>query len=283
MKLAAYAKVNLFLEVLGKRPDGYHALRSLVLPVSLADDVEALPSEDGSISSDAPFADDLCVKAACALAAATGCKRGARISVTKRIPVGGGLGGGRADAAATLRALNTLWELQLPPERLCEIAASVGSDVPALLLGGPVLMEGRGEIVSRFGSVPPLHLVLANPGVFSSTKLVYGALAENLSSPSASDRKICYNMRTALERGNLADIAAAAVNDLASPAMALYPEIADAAAALRSAGAVGVTVSGSGSTVFGLVPDQARGRETAAQLEAKGLKAWSVSSVCPVM
>ena len=144
-------------------------------------------------------------------------------------------------------------------------------------------MEGRGEIVSRFGSVPPLHLVLANPGVFSSTKLVYGALAENLSSPSASDRKICYNMRTALERGNLADIAAAAVNDLASPAMALYPEIADAAAALRSAGAVGVTVSGSGSTVFGLVPDQARGREIAAQLEAKGLKAWSVSSVCPVM
>lgn len=283
MKLAAYAKVNLFLEVLGKRPDGYHALRSLVLPVSLADDVEVAPSEDGSISSDALFADDLCVKAARALAAATGCKRGARISVTKRIPVGGGLGGGSADAAATLRALNTLWELHLPTETLCDIAASVGSDVPALLLGGPVLMEGRGEIVSRFGSVPPLHIVLANPGVFSSTKLVYGALAENLSSPSASDRKICYNMRTALERGNLADIAAAAVNDLASPAMALYPEIADAAAALRSAGAVGVTVSGSGSTVFGLVPDQARGRETAAQLEAKGLKAWSVSSVCPVM
>lgn len=282
MKLKAYAKVNLFLEILSKREDGYHALRSLVLPVSLADDVEVTAAVNGTIESDLPYADDLCVKAARALAKATDCPKGAKISVVKHIPVGGGLGGGSADAAATMLALNELWQLGLEREQLCEIGASVGSDVPALVLGGPVLMEGRGEKVSRFGRVPPLNLVLASPGVFSSTKLVYGAL-KTCKSGNAQDRKICYNMRTALERGSLPEIAAAVVNDLASPAQALYPEIAKAAAALRNAGAVGVTVSGSGSTVFGLVPDQARGRQIVALLEAEGLKVWHVSSVCPVM
>lgn len=282
MKLKAYAKVNLFLEILSKREDGYHALSSLVLPVSLADDVEVVAAEDGRIESDLPYADDLCVRAARALAEATGCTRGAQIRVTKRIPVGGGLGGGSADAAATLVALNELWQLGLAREQLCDIGARVGSDVPALVLGGPVLMEGRGETVSRFGHVPELHLVLVNPGVFSSTKLVYGAL-KTCRSGNARDRKICYNMRTALERGSLSGIAAAVVNDLASPAQALYPEIAKAAAALQSAGAVGVTVSGSGSTVFGLVPDQARGRKIVALMEDQGLKAWYVSSICPVM
>ena len=143
MTTEAYAKVNLTLEVFGVRGDGYHALRSLVVPISLSDTLEIAPS--AALSSDTGYDDDLVLKAARALDPS----RGAEIRVTKRIPAGGGLGGGSADAAATLVALNDFWNLGCSREELCEIGAQVGSDVPALVLGGPVVMQGRGEVVER--------------------------------------------------------------------------------------------------------------------------------------
>ncbi len=279
MKIEAYAKVNLVLEVFARRDDGFHALRSVVVPVSLSDTLDIV--EDEAISSDSPFADDLCVKAARELAAATGTQKGARISVIKRIPAGGGLGGGSADAAAVLRALNNLWRLDLTREQLAQIGARVGSDVPALALGGAVLMEGRGEKVSKIGHIAPLNLVLATPNVFSSTKEVYSLYDNSFIAPIAQRENFCYHMCTALKRGNFEEVASCVVNDLASPARELHPEIAKAAAALQSAGAVGVTVSGSGSTVFGLVPSEAQGRQIAALLSAKGLAAWSVYAPVP--
>ena len=294
MKVEAYAKVNLTLEVFGERSDGYHALRSVVMPISLADTLEIEPTADGTISSDTGYADDLCVRAAKALRRGADAGRetrdanlrGARISVTKRIPVGGGLGGGSADAAATLVALNVLWKLGKSREQLAEIGAQVGSDVPSLVLGGPVLMEGRGEKVTRLelgretGDVRrgQLDLVLVNPGVPSSTKEVYAACSSRL----PNDATIVYNMQTALAEGSVRKIALALMNDLQEPAVRLHPEIAEAMASLREAGAEGVLMSGSGSTVFGLVPSEARGREIAASLAAKGYWARSVHSVCPV-
>jgi 4-diphosphocytidyl-2-C-methyl-D-erythritol kinase len=274
MKIEAYAKVNLTLEVLGRRVDGYHDLRSVVAPVSLSDSLEV--EIDGELSSDSGFADDLCLKAATTLAQACPAGLGARIHVEKRIPAGGGLGGGSADAAATLRALNALWGLGKSDEELAEIAADVGSDVPALVLGGMVVMEGRGERVRRLDFRPPtLDLVLVNPGVFSSTREVYGAVDGSLHQRP----KILYNMLQALRRGRYEEIASATFNDLQTPATALHGEIASALYALKAAGAEGTTVSGSGSTVFGLVPDAARGREIAAQLEAKGYWARSVRTI----
>lgn len=282
MIVEAHAKINLTLEVFGKRADGYHALRSLVVPISLADTIDVVATGDGSISSDSPYPDDLCIRAAKALRAhPSWCPRvgsremlGARISVTKRIPAGGGLGGGSADAAAVLRALNGLWGAGLDRASLCEVAAEVGSDVPALVTGGAVIMEGRGEYVSKFADFPPFPLVLANPGVFSSTKEVYANCR-----PRVTDNPtILYNIRSALQSGDSERIGAAAVNDLALSACGLHPEIAAAMEALRQCGVAHPAMTGSGSTVFGLVPSEARGREVAALMEAKGYKAWNVHS-----
>ena len=275
----AFAKVNLTLEVFGRRADGFHALRSLVLPVTLADTVTVAPAD--GISSDSPYPDDLCLRAARALQAAARTSRGAAIHVDKRIPAGGGLGGGSADAAATLCLLNDLWALRLAPAALAAVGAAVGSDVPALVLSrfsGLVMMEGRGEIVTPAGVAhAPVHLVLVNPGVFSSTAEVY----KNCTPRVTDDPSIVYNMRHALESGDVPAMAAALQNDLEAPAVRLHPEIAAAQRALAAAGAVGCAMSGSGSTVFGLVPDEAAGREIAASLTAKGLAAWSVRSACP--
>lgn len=282
MTVEAHAKINLTLEVFGKRADGYHALRSLVVPISLTDSIEVAATEDGAISSDSPYPDDLCVKAANALRAHPSWRPharsremlGARISVTKRIPAGGGLGGGSADAAAVLRALNGLWGAGLDRASLCEVAAEVGSDVPALVMGGAVIMEGRGEKVTKFEPFSQFSLVLANPDVFSSTKEVYA----NCRPRMTDDPSILYNIRSALQSGDPERIGAAAVNDLALSACGLHPEIAAAMEALRQCGVAHPAMTGSGSTVFGLVPSEARGREVAALMEAKGYKAWNVHS-----
>lgn len=282
MTVEAHAKINLTLEVFGKRADGYHALRSLVVPISLADTIEIVATDDGFITSDAPYPDDLCVKAANALRSSPSWSPrefsremlGAKISVTKRIPAGGGLGGGSADAAAVLVALNDLWHANLSRASLCEVAAEVGSDVPALVMGGAVLMEGRGEKVTKFGDFPPFNLVLVNPGVFSSTKKVY----ENCCPRKTDNPEILYNIHSTLQSGDCERIAAAAVNDLALSACSLHPEIAEAMEALRQCGVANPAMTGSGSTVFGLVPSEARGREVAALMEAKGYKAWNVHS-----
>ena len=295
MKTEAYAKVNFTLDVYGTRPDGYHALRSVVMPISLADTLEIESVEDGSITSDTGYDDDLCVKAARVLKSSVSSlpsSIGATIHVAKRIPAGGGLGGGSADAAAVLRALNELWELELPLPELAEIGAQVGSDVPALVLGGAVLMEGRGERVQSIDAcagcdfssehrsigasdhVRTFNLVLVNPGVPSSTRDVYamcGAREKDASSPTDA-------MIAALRTGDLVQIAAATSNDLQPPAVKLHPEIADALTSLRTAGATGVTMSGSGSCVFGFVPDAATAERISAELNFRGLQSWPVTA-----
>ena len=158
MRLAAHAKINLTLEILGTRPDGYHDLRSVVTTIPLHDDVELLDAPAGGVTVEmlgdgvevprVPSEANLAMRAVRALAAAAGVSRGVHIRIVKHIPAGAGLGGGSADAAAVLNGLNERWGLGLPKERLCEIGAEVGSDVPALVLGGMVLMEGRGERVT---------------------------------------------------------------------------------------------------------------------------------------
>ena len=238
MILEAHAKINLTLEILGVRPDGYHDLRSVVVPIPLHDDVTLEVAEDLVVEmpGDLPQERNLAWKAAQALRQATGCTKGVRIVLVKRIPQGAGLGGGSADAAAVLNGLNELWELGLPKARLCEIAAAVGSDVPALTLGGPVLMEGRGERVTPLAESPfaDFHLpdltrlVLRTPPVFVSTPSVFRAFRE-------SDRGL-------------------GANDLQPAACRLHPEISAALAELEAEGCEGVMMSGSGSSVFGWRP-----------------------------
>lgn len=266
-KIEAHAKVNLTLEVLGVRPDGFHALRSVVLPIGLSDTLTFTPADE--FSTDTGYPDDLILKAAHALEREVekGGGGGQRtpssyaIRVEKRIPAGGGLGGGSADAAATLLKLNELWRLGKTPEELAAVGAAVGSDVPALVLANhyrrPVLMEGRGEIVSLLAPTashqPPTDtLVLANPGIASSTPAVYAAYDKMCDAPEVR----------------------AAKNQLQPPAVALYPEIGSALAALREAGARDAMMSGSGATVFGFAASPEEGRRIVADLRGRGLLAW---------
>ena len=282
MKVEANAKVNFTLEVFGRRTDGYHALRSVVMPISLSDTLDIEVSDDGEITSDAGYDDDLCVKAARVLRnvrmfeSSSVRMLGARISVKKRIPAGGGLGGGSADAAAVLRALNELWGIGLSREALAEIGAQVGSDVPSLVFNAPVVMEGRGEKISPLStSTSSLHLVLVNPGVHSSTKEVYAACegrpldCENLTA----------RMVEALQAGDLSRIAAALMNDLQPPAVKQHPEIADALVSLKTAGVIGAMMSGSGSSVFGLVENESEARRISSEMNAHGYKAWPVRTL----
>ena len=280
MTVSANAKVNFTLEVFGKRADGYHALRSVVMPISLSDTLDIESTDDGEITSDTGYDDDLCVKAARILRSSSliphPSSLGAVIRVVKRIPAGGGLGGGSADAAAVLRALNELWKIGLSREELAEVSAQVGSDVPALVFNGPVIMEGRGEkIFPLFTFASHLHLVLVNPGVHSSTKEVYAACEPRpLDGENATARMV-----EALGSGNPEEIAAALMNDLQAPAVKQHPEIADALVSLKTAGVIGAMMSGSGSSVFGLVENEAEARRISSEMNARGYKAWPVQTL----
>ena len=279
MRAEACAKVNFTLEVFGKRADGYHALRSVVMPISLSDTLDIEVTDGGEITSDTGYDDDLCVKAARILRSSVSSlpsSLGAAIRVTKRIPVGGGLGGGSADAAAVLRALNELWKVGLSREELAEVGAQVGSDVPALVMGCPVIMEGRGEkIFPLFTFTSHLHLVLVNPGVHSSTKEVYAACA-----PRPLDREnVTARMVAALRAGGVGEIAAALMNDLQAPAVKQHPEISDALVSLRIAGVIGAMMSGSGSSVFGIVENESEARRISSEMNAHGYKAWPVQTL----
>ncbi len=236
MKGEARAKINWTLEVLGKRPDGYHELKSIVLPVSLHDDVEVESLSDGRIEVEGcegiPQEKNLAYIAATKLRNRVGrSDLGAHISIVKRIPSGAGLGGGSSDAAAVLRMLNVLWKVDLPETELLDVAALVGSDAPALVLDAPVMMEGRGERVRRLmdeelSKVPRSEdIVLLTPPIFSSTAAVYGEFKMD----------DCGKGR----------------NDLQPAALRLYPEIAAALAELSARGLSEVAMSGSGSTVYG--------------------------------
>lgn len=245
MLMEAHAKINLTLQVLGTRPDGYHDLRSIVLPVPLHDDVHLEEADEVTVAFDAdspclecglaelPQEKNLAWKAADALRRAAGCAKGASIRILKRIPSGAGLGGGSADAAAVINGLNELWGLGLPKGRLCEIAAEVGSDVPALTLGGAVMMEGRGERVTPLEESPladfPVpdmaRLVLRTPKVFVSTPAVFREFRNEDCGKGA--------------------------NDLQPAACRLHPEISAALAGLEAEGCEGVAMSGSGAAVFG--------------------------------
>lgn len=283
MELAAHAKINLCLEVLGKRADGYHDLRSIVAPVSLHDtvvlkhaktietvfDAVDLPVGGCGELPDSPA--NLTTRVARALQAATGHSGGVRIGITKRIPVGGGLGGGSADAAAVLRGLVKLWNLNITPAALSHLGASLGCDIPALLHGGVVLMEGVGERTTPFQlGTPPTSdgkwwLIIANPGFGVSTADIYARHDLSLT----SGPPLYINAVSALKGGDLNSAAQSLFNGLQATVVRKYPLVGMVLDELARAGAVGALVSGSGASVFGLARHEAHARAMAAGVRAK--------------
>jgi 4-diphosphocytidyl-2-C-methyl-D-erythritol kinase len=252
---AAHAKLNVFLRVLGRRGDGYHDVETLVLPLELHDVVTVEPADalevavtgDRSGELASRGGESLVARAAHAWSATAGVGAPrARISVDKRIPVAAGLGGGSADAAATILALDELHGTALDRGSLLEAAAAVGSDVPALLLGGPAFAEGRGEHVVPVHAIVT-HWVVRPFGFAVSAADAYRWWdAEPRTGPDAGV------LVAALETGNAELLGDALFDDLQAPVVSRHPEIAATVEAFLAAGALGAVMSGSGPSVVAL-------------------------------
>ncbi len=282
VEVLAPAKLNLFLEVLGRRPDGYHEIESLMVAVSLyytltfTDD----PSGEISLRCNEPTlpvgGDNLVVMAAERLRASAGSLRGARIVLEKAIPAQSGLAGGSSDAAATLVALDRLWDLQSPPERLEALAAEIGSDVTFFIHGPAAVCRGRGERVEPVALTKSYHFVLVCPPVGMSTADVYRRVI-----PPEKPRPIGPILE-ALSHGGLAELGRSLFNRLQPVALLLRPELARVKDALASLGPLlnGYLMSGSGSAHFGLCPDAAAAVGAAEILKPLGL-GWVRVVTCP--
>jgi 4-diphosphocytidyl-2-C-methyl-D-erythritol kinase len=253
---AAHAKLNVFLRVLGRRPDGYHEIESLILPISLHDLITVEPADalilavEGPTSAGVPTGEEnLALKAARALAAeagGSGRTSGAKITIEKRIPVAAGLGGGSADAAATLLALDQLWSLGLGPTGLMDVALTVGSDLPAMLLGEPAYVRGRGDDVDRvLIQSTTWVLVIADQGVAARDAYAWWD-GEPSTGPDAGA------LIAAAETGNDRLLGSALFNDLQQPVARRHPSVATTCDALVAAGAHGAVMTGSGPTVVAL-------------------------------
>ena len=288
--------MNLFLEVIGKRGDGYHELRSVIVPIGLCDTVR-LARTDGLIETEvnngklsggnelclAGQEENLATRAAVSLKERTGYKGGALIVLQKELPVGGGLGGGSADAAAVLVGLNELWQTGVSRAELGEIGFGLGCDIPALLHGGAVCMTGLGEeivpIAVSDDEQSQWWLVVVNPGFSISTADIYS----RCSSPLTSREFSCSNVVSALETGDVGLAAKSLFNGLQELVFTKYPIIRMAAEGLESAGALGVLLSGSGASLFGLARDEEHARGVVAKLSRElGFAVWSeVTRILP--
>lgn len=277
---AARAKVNLALAVTGRRADGFHTLDTLVAFPPVADMLTVAPggAEDVSLVVDGPFADavpagpdNLVLAAAARLAdEAGGAPRGrVRIRLTKALPVAAGIGGGSADAAATVRALDRLWGLRLGPERLAAIGRPLGADVAMCVHGRPLRATGIGDVIERFVSLPPAGIVLVNPGVPVPTPAVFRALErrDNPPLPPLPERFA--------DAAALAGWLSTGRNDLEAAARTVAPVIGDVLAALTADREVLLArLSGSGATVFALAADEAAAGRIAARLAAADRGWW---------
>lgn len=247
------AKVNLFLRVLNKRPDGYHEIISLMQPVSLYDEITiAVGDGEGvSISCAARIVPEdstnLACRAAQAMLEATGIRKKIVITIRKHIPVGAGLGGGSSNAAAVLMALNGMLEAKLDDDALIAIGARLGSDVPFFILKSAAVASGRGVAIEKI-ELPPYHYILINPGFEVSTSWAYANF--DLTS-NREDNILTYSEKSpdSLYNDNIRGLL---VNDLESVTIRRYPEIARLKEKLLEAGADGALMSGSGPTVFGI-------------------------------
>jgi 4-diphosphocytidyl-2-C-methyl-D-erythritol kinase len=237
----APAKLNLFLHVTGRRPDGYHDLQTVFQLIDLCDDIGITVRNDGRIEriaglSDIPPESDLIVRAALALQAATRTTLGANLRARKRIPMGGGLGGGSSDAATTLIALNHLWGCELPPSRLAEIGLSLGSDVPVFVHGSSAWAEGRGEVLTPV-ELPEQWYAVIHPRVHVPTPLVFQAPELTRNSPAIT-------LRAFLQTGGR--------NDCEPVVRTRFPEVAEALDWLARFAPARLT--GTGSCVFAAFP-----------------------------
>jgi 4-diphosphocytidyl-2-C-methyl-D-erythritol kinase len=269
----APAKVNLYLEVLGKRPDGYHDIASVLAAVSLYDTLVFKEENSGAVALRCDHAglsigpDNLVLRAARLLQARTGCLRGASIRLVKRIPMAAGLGGGSSDAAATLAGLNRLWQLGLADQELAALGAELGSDVPFFFATPAAWCSGRGEQVRPLRPGRTLLLVLLCPPRGLATAEVYRAVT--VPNQPVSGAAMCQ----ALEQGEVEEIGRLLHNRLQPAAERLCPAVAEGHARLAALGPAGQLMSGSGSALFALCRGPKEAGRVAAELRARQTEA----------
>lgn len=256
----APAKINLSLDVLHKREDGYHEVEMVMTMVDLADRIEMqeLPRDTIIISSQAGYIPldekNLAFQAARLIKDKYEVKHGVYIHLDKKIPVAAGLAGGSSDAAATLRGLNRLWQLNIPERDLQELGSELGSDVPFCISGGTAVARGRGEKLEPIDSPPQCWVILAKPPINVSTSEIYGKLVakEILKSPSTPA------ILEAIRSKDFDKLCDGLGNVLEEVTLKLYPEVRHLKECMQRLGADGVLMSGSGPTVFGLVSKEAK-------------------------
>ena len=275
----APAKINLYLHVLGRRADGYHDLDSLVVFAGAGDRLSAFPADDLSLTVAGPFAaavplgeDNLVLRAARTLARVAGVEARAAIHLDKHLPAAAGIGGGSADAAATMRMLCRLWQVELPEESLMTTGLALGADVPVCLAGRPAYIGGVGDAIDPAPALPPAWLVLANPLQAASTPRVFAARQGPFSTAARF-------ATTPTDIGHLVRLLAARHNDLTAAAKAVVPVaglVIDALQALP--GTLLARMSGSGATVFALFADANAARDAATRLDAARPDWWVVAA-----
>lgn len=258
----AHAKINWALDILERRADGYHMMNMVMQSVALCDEISIEPAPALSLSVDgAPAGEDnLVMKAALALRRHTGTRLGARMALTKRVPSQAGLGGGSADCAVALKALNDLWGLGLGRPELLEIGEKLGADVPFCLTGGLARVSGIGEVIAPVQNAPEIPLVLVRPGGGLSTAAVFRLWDGGGFPTTPFDAS---ELTDALVRRDSAAVNRLCVNALTAPAVRLLPEIGLALDQLRRLGAFAAFMTGSGSTVVGAFADDAAAQSAA--------------------
>ncbi|MDQ3772614.1 MAG: 4-(cytidine 5'-diphospho)-2-C-methyl-D-erythritol kinase [Actinomycetota bacterium] len=272
-RLRTNAKINLFLRVMGRRPDGYHEIETIFHTIGFADSITIGPTTNGGVDismepepgsmTGLPHSEDNLVREVARRLIERGARNdGVAIEIVKRIPVGAGLGGGSGNAAGVLAALNESWEMNLGAAALERLALDVGADVPYCLTGGTSLASGRGEITTALPAPPSMWFVLGLSDEPLFTAEVYRAF--DLERDAGDVRAA--PMSLALGSGDLAEIAALLHNDLERPAFRARPELEKLKQAMFDAGALGVVMSGSGPTLVALARDENHASEIAGRL-----------------
>ncbi|HEV8617773.1 MAG TPA: 4-(cytidine 5'-diphospho)-2-C-methyl-D-erythritol kinase [Methylomirabilota bacterium] len=276
--LSAAAKVNLALEVLSKRADGYHEIATVMQTVDLSDRLLLEEAGEVELRTSAPGVPsderNLAVRAAVVLRGAAKIDRGVRITLDKRIPAAAGLGGGSTDAAAVLVGLNRLWGLRWPVARLAEVATDLGMDVPFFLRGGVAVATGRGEHVEPVAG-GRLALVLVNPKFAASTAEMYGRVTPAMYTDGERTRRVIGALRTR----RAARVADSLYNGLEAAAMGAFPQIRRMRSALSAAGALGALMSGSGPTVFGVARSYEHARQIRERVMRGSWECWAVRTL----
>ena len=270
----AFAKLNLYLDITGRLPDGYHEICTVMQRISLCDEVTVEKADRISVKTDKSYVPsdgrNTAFKAAKAFFGAAGIEGGAEISVAKTVPVGAGLGGGSADAASVLIQLNNIYNAPLTDEELMKAAVSVGADVPFCIRGGIALCKGKGEIMTPLPGLPECAFLIAKPRFSVKTPAAYAEYDKG--GGKCPDYSL---FSDALSSGDLGKICSAMGNALETPVSRLYPEIAEIKKKIIDTGALSAMMTGSGSAVFGIYYNESEANAAASRLRAERLRLFT--------